>query len=64
MFEYDICMCGNASSCPHKETCKRAQNHGPGIYTVSLFYEKNKECEYYLPIKKESKQNGKSLGQL
>ena len=51
MFEYDICLCGNASSCALKDKCKRAEKHGPGIYTVSLFYEEGKECEYFLEKK-------------
>jgi len=51
MFEYDICLCGNKENCPKKETCERAVNPGPGIYTLSLFYQENKECEYYLSLK-------------
>lgn len=51
MFEYDICLCGNAEECPHKETCQRAMKHGPGIYTVSNFYEEKDTCDYYYPIK-------------
>ena len=48
MFENDICLCGNAANCPHKNECKRAGKHGPGIYTVALFYEEGKECEYFM----------------
>ncbi len=50
MFEYDICMCGDADKCPLSETCKRAEKVGPGIYTVSAFYEFYEEgvgCQYY-----------------
>lgn len=46
MFEYDICVCGNADLCPHKNECKRAVKP-VGIYTASLFYEEGKECEYF-----------------
>ena len=53
MFEYDICLCGNADQCPHKDNCKRAEEHGPGIYTVSLFYQEDKECEYFWEKKNE-----------
>ena len=56
MFEYDICFCGNAASCPHKDQCKRAEKRGPGIYTMSLFYQEGKECEYFWK-KKENKKN-------
>ena len=51
MFNDDICLCGNKEDCPNKDTCRRAKSHGSGIYTISLFYQKDKECEYYLPIK-------------
>ena len=55
MFENDICLCGNKENCPLKDTCRRAQEHGPGIYTMSLFYDPNKkECEYYWKIKDET----------
>ena len=50
MFEYDICFCGNADKCPLKDTCKRAIARGPGIYTISNFYDTYKEglgCDYY-----------------
>jgi len=47
MFEYDICMCGNADKCPLSETCKRAAALPPGIYTYSLFYKEGEKCEYY-----------------
>lgn len=46
MFEYDICVCGNADLCPRKNECKRAVKP-VGIYTASLFYEEGKECEYF-----------------
>lgn len=52
MFEYDICRCGNSDLCPHKESCERARTDIPaGIYTYSLFYEDNKECENYIKRK-------------
>ena len=54
MFEDDICLCGNADKCPNKDICVRGQKHGPGIYTIALFYnEKNKECEYFIPVLKK-----------
>ena len=56
MFEYDFCFCGNADQCPLKDNCKRAMSV-PGIHTYSLFYEKDKECEYYYPKKKEVDKN-------
>lgn len=52
MFEYDICICGNADLCPHKSECERAIDPGPGIFTMGLFYEENEECKYF--IQKES----------
>ena len=53
MFEYDICLC-NSINCPHKEECERGRSHGPGIYTVSEFYNPNiKECEFFIPIVKK-----------
>ena len=60
MFEYDICRCGNADSCPHKNDCKRAEKHGSGIYTVSLFYKDGQECEYFW--KKVNKDEELSMG--
>ena len=56
MFEYDYCFCGNAGQCLLKDNCKRAISV-PGIHTYSLFYEKDKECEYYYPKKKEVDKN-------
>ena len=54
MFEYDLCRCGNANKCPSKDECERARVDLPaGIYTYSDFYNENRECEYYIPIKKE-----------
>lgn len=56
MFDYDICLCGNADKCPNKDLCRRGQKHGPGIYTMALFYdEKNKQCDYFFPIIKKEK---------
>lgn len=55
MFEYDICLCGNADKCPMKDTCLRAIKPPPGIYTISLFYNKDKECENYIERKKNVK---------
>jgi hypothetical protein len=49
LFEYDYSMCGNSKECPKRDTCMRAINLPSGIYTVMLFYNKNKECENYLP---------------
>ena len=50
----DICFCGNAYECPHKNDCRRAERK-PGIHSYSNFYnEKNKECEYFW--KKENKE--------
>jgi len=46
----DVCLCGNKENCPNKDNCKRAAKRKAGIYTVSLFYEEGKECEYYIPI--------------
>ena len=46
MFEYDYCFCGNKDECPKKDECKRAITV-PGIHTYSLFYKKDKECEYF-----------------
>ena len=55
MFDDDICLCANAASCPQKNQCRRAE-HKVGIHTYSNFYEKNKECEYFLKkIRKEEK---------
>ena len=54
-YDDDICFCGNADLCPHKDQCKRAERRGPGIYTMSLFYEEGKECEYFW--EKENKKN-------
>lgn len=51
MFEDDICKCGNPDKCPKKGECLRATPHGPGIYTMSMFYTENKECEYFLKRK-------------
>lgn len=53
MFELDFCLCGNSDQCPHKSECKRAGNYGPGIFTMSLFYKENEECEYFMPKKNE-----------
>ncbi len=54
MFEYDICLCGNSEKCPNKDICKRARKHGPGIYTISNFYdERNIECDYFIFTNKE-----------
>lgn len=54
MFEYDICYCGNNENCPLKDDCVRAQSRPAGIYTISLFYQADKNyCEYFYPIKKE-----------
>lgn len=47
MFEYDICRCGNPDQCPLKNQCERAKPVPAGIYTVSLFYEEGKDCEYF-----------------
>jgi hypothetical protein len=41
-------------NCPHKEECERGRSHGPGIYTVSEFYNPNiKECEFFIPVVKK-----------
>lgn len=48
MFEDDICRCWNSDLCPRKDQCERAKRGGPGIYTVSSFYEEDKECEYFM----------------
>ena len=55
MFDYDICLCGNMDQCPYKDDCLRAEKPGPGIYTMSLFYQKDKECEYYISKRKVEK---------
>jgi hypothetical protein len=47
-FDDDICLCGNSDSCPYKNECLRAERRGPGIFTVSLFYQEDKECEYFI----------------
>lgn len=44
----DITFCENKENCPLKNTCRRAQNPGPGIHSYSNFYDKYKKCEYYL----------------
>ena len=49
----DITFCGNANSCPLKETCCRAQNPGMGVHSYSLFYNGYDKCKYYLPIKEK-----------
>ena len=54
MFEYDICVCGNADLCPRKNECKRAVKP-IGIYTAALFYEEGKECEYFWKKREELK---------
>ena len=51
MLDIDICLCGNKDKCPKKNTCRRAQNFGPGIYTISYFYKEGKDCKYYWKIK-------------
>lgn len=53
----DICLCGNADKCPNKENCLRnGAKKKPGIYTISLFYQENKECEYYIPMRTVTKE--------
>lgn len=56
-FDDDYCLCGNPEKCQHKGECIRAVRK-TGIHTYSLFYDENKECEYF--IKKEVKNNDKS----
>lgn len=50
MFEFDICLCGNNEDCPYRRECLRATKKiGPGIYTISNFYDREKdECEYFI----------------
>ena len=56
MFEDDICRCGNADLCPHKSECKRAEEHGPGVYTVSDFYKEGQECkDFWRKVDKNEK---------
>ena len=49
-FDDDICLCGNADSCPHKNECKRAERK-VGIHTYSLFYNEKEECKYFIEKK-------------
>ena len=58
MFEFDICLCGNKEKCPKKDTCLRAINPGPGIYTMSLFFVNGTDCENYID-KRGTKYAGK-----
>jgi hypothetical protein len=53
MIDFDICLCGNKEECPYKDTCLRAINPPPGIYTYSLFYNKDKECDEYITLGKD-----------
>lgn len=47
----DICFCGNGENCPKKDKCMRIRNK-PGIYTMALLYDPNKEeCEYFIERK-------------
>jgi hypothetical protein len=48
----DICLCGNPEKCPKKNTCLRNKKK-TGIHTYSLFYQKDKDCEYYIPIRRK-----------
>ena len=47
MFFDDYCFCWNSDRCPHKNECIRAEKK-VGTHTYSSFYDKNKECEYFL----------------
>lgn len=61
MFEDDICRCGNPDLCPRKNECKRAEKPGPGVYTMSYFYQYDgKECKYFW--KKVDKNEELSMG--
>ena len=63
MLEYDICFCGNAEKCLLKDSCKRAEKHGPGIYTVSNFYdEKQTHCEFFWAKERKNKNEKFSMG--
>ena len=53
MIDFDICLCGNKEECPYKDTCLRAINPPPGIYTYSLFYNKDKKCDEYITLGKD-----------
>ena len=61
MFEYDICVCGNAEDgCPNKETCERyliRKRMTKGVFTASLFYDLGEvRCKYYIPVKPVEKE--------
>lgn len=53
MFELDICLCGNKKECPSKDTCLRAIDPPPGIYTYSLMYKGDEKCDDYWEIENE-----------
>lgn len=47
----DICMCINSGACKKASTCFRAIANKDEYQTVAYFYDSNRECEHYWPIK-------------
>ena len=50
LWDNDICFCGNDENCPKRDECLRSRKDmKPGIYTMALLYDPNKEeCEYFI----------------
>ena len=56
LWDDDICFCGNGENCPKKDKCMRMRkDNKPGIYTMALLYDPNKEeCEYFMERKNKN----------